>query len=229
MNIGGFMKQSFIDFPETLSAVLFTNGCNLNCWYCHNHTLISGEESPPISFEKVIDFLKSRAGFLEGVVITGGEPTLQPDLEEIIDKIRALGYKIKLDTNGTNPEVLERLVNSGKLDYVAMDIKNSFQKYHKTTCFLGNVELLQEKIKKSIAILMQKKVDFEFRTTFSPDITLEDIKEIALITEGAPRFFLQKYNPVNDKTLTIPHSLSTFEKALEIVKEKVPFSKIRGF
>ncbi|MBQ4535258.1 MAG: anaerobic ribonucleoside-triphosphate reductase activating protein [Clostridia bacterium] len=125
MNIGGFLKQSFVDFPANISAVIFTNGCSFDCWYCHNKGLLSLNNKPKYNFDEIYQFLESRKNFLDGVVISGGEPTLQKDLEEVIDKIKELGLKVKLDTNGTNPSVLQKLLP--KLDYVAMDIKNSLE------------------------------------------------------------------------------------------------------
>jgi pyruvate formate lyase activating enzyme len=190
MKIGGFLKQSFIDFPKTISAVIFTSGCNFNCWYCHNPQLINGNCSSEITIAEIYDFLKSRENFLEGVVISGGEPTLQPDLKEVIKNIKNLGYKIKLDTNGSNPEILQDLLNENLLDYVAMDIKNSLKNYNKTTKIKKSFE---KEIKQSIKIIMESDVDYEFRTTFAPEITLNDINDMALLIKGAKLFYLQKY------------------------------------
>ena len=129
MKIGGFMKQSFVDFPATIAAVIFTSGCNLNCWYCHNRQLIDGTQED-YTLEEILEFLESRKGFIDGVVISGGEPTLQPDLLDVILNLKARGFKVKLDTNGTNPQVLRQVLPH--LDYVAMDVKNSLKNYHKT-------------------------------------------------------------------------------------------------
>ena len=124
MKIGGFMKQSFVDFPATIAAVIFTSGCNLNCWYCHNRQLIDGTQEE-YTLEEILAFLESRKGFIDGVVISGGEPTLQPDLLDVILELKARGFKVKLDTNGTNPQVLRQVLPH--LDYVAMDVKNSLK------------------------------------------------------------------------------------------------------
>lgn len=193
MKIGGFLKQSFIDFPQTLSAVIFTTGCNFNCWYCHNPELIKNSKTE-YDFEEVFNFLEKRRFFLEGVVISGGEPTLQPDLESVIVRIKNLGYKIKLDTNGSNPQTLKKLLDKNLLDYVAMDIKNSLRNYAKTICVKMFPEFYENKIKKSIEILKNGKVEYEFRTTFAPEITLEDIHEISKLVKGCKNFYLQKYN-----------------------------------
>lgn len=217
MQVGGLLKQSFIDFPKTLSAVIFTNGCNLNCWYCHNRQLINGKQKN-IPLEEIYDFLKSRKGFLEGVVISGGEPTLQSDLEEVIDKIKEMGLKVKLDTNGTNPQILQKLLP--KLDYVAMDIKNSLPNYEK---IVGNVNI--ENIKKSIEILLNSNINYEFRTTFSPDITLTDIENIGKTIKNAQCFYLQTYLPQGNNLEQ--NSQEKFDIALKIIKEYVPNSYIR--
>lgn len=191
MKIGGFMKQSFVDFPATISAVIFTSGCNLNCWYCHNRQLIDGTQEE-YTLDGILEFLESRKGFLDGVVISGGEPTLQPDLLDVIKELKSRGFRVKLDTNGTNPQVLKQVLPH--LDYVAMDVKNSLQNYHKTVGVVNT-----DAIKQSIEILKNGTCDYEFRMTFSPDITFEDVEEIGKLIQGAPRFALQTYNPQNEK------------------------------
>ncbi|MDD2445966.1 MAG: anaerobic ribonucleoside-triphosphate reductase activating protein [Clostridia bacterium] len=278
MKIGGFLKQSFIDFPKTISAVIFTSGCNFNCWYCHNPQLINGNCTYKITIAEIYDFLKSRKNFLEGVVISGGEPTLQPNLKEVIINIKNLGYKIKLDTNGSNPEILQDLLNENLLDYVAMDIKNSLKNYNKTT---KTKKSFEKEIKQSIKIIMESDVDYEFRTTFAPEITLNDINAMALLIKEAKLFYLQKYeipsslanisqeqieqkqfvqtqstnnisaftllnsqtppdftNPKSAKinlyskynqTALLPHSRTTYNTAIEIMKKYVINANIRGF
>ncbi|MDD4686408.1 MAG: anaerobic ribonucleoside-triphosphate reductase activating protein [Clostridia bacterium] len=278
MKIGGFLKQSFIDFPKTISAVIFTSGCNFNCWYCHNPQLINGNCTYETTIAEIYDFLKSRKNFLEGVVISGGEPTLQPNLKEVIINIKNLGYKIKLDTNGSNPEILQDLLNENLLDYVAMDIKNSLKNYNKTT---KTKKSFEKEIKQSIKIIMESDVDYEFRTTFAPEITLNDINAMALLIKEAKLFYLQKYeipsslanisqeqieqkqfvqtqstnnisaftllnsqtppdftNPKSAKinlyskynqTALLPHSRTTYNTAIEIMKKYVINANIRGF
>ena len=187
MKIGGFMKQSFVDFPATIAAVIFTSGCNLNCWYCHNRQLIDGKQED-YTLEEILAFLESRKGFIDGVVISGGEPTLQLDLLDVILNLKSRGFKVKLDTNGTNPNVLRKVLPH--LDYVAMDVKNSLQNYHKS---VGKVDV--NAINESIEILKNGTCDYEFRMTFSPDITFDDVEEVGKLVQGAPRFALQTYNP----------------------------------
>lgn len=218
MNIGGFMKQSFVDFPETICAVIFTNGCNLNCWYCHNKQLIKGDYKKQTSLVYIYDFLERRKGFIDGVVISGGEPTLQGDLENVIDELKQRGFKVKLDTNGTNPEVIKKVLP--KLDYIAMDIKNSLENYHKT---VGSVDI--EKIKESIKEIMANAKDYEFRTTFSPDITLQDIEKMGQLIKGAKKFALQTYNPQSENAPK--QDIDNYKKALNIIKLFVHTAFIR--
>lgn len=212
MNIGGFLKQSFVDYPSNITAVIFTNGCNYNCWYCHNKGLIDNNSKTKYSLDEILEFLKSRKNFLDAVTISGGEPTLQPDLEEVVDKIKEIGLKVKLDTNGTNPHILKKLLP--KLDYVAMDIKNSLLNYYKIT---NNPQI--DKIQESIEILKNSNIDYEFRTTYSPDITFEDFEKIGQLICGAKAYFIQTYNPQSEN---LPRTrYENYEKAVEIVKKYV--------
>jgi pyruvate formate lyase activating enzyme len=176
MQIGGLLKFSMIDFPGRVSAVVFTQGCNLNCGYCHNYELITLEPLLNAYDEQyVMDFLRKRRGVLDGVVITGGEPTLQPDLIRFAAKVKEMGYLLKLDTNGTHPSVLEELFRLNLVNFVAMDIKATFNKYQ-AVCRC-HVDL--NKIKRSIDILTNSAVEHEFRTTFDTSIlTLQDIEDI---------------------------------------------------
>lgn len=200
MQIAGFEKNSLVDFPKTLASVIFAPGCNMNCWYCHNAGIQNNQE---LTMDAILEFLKKRVGFIDGVVFSGGEVTLQPDLAEQMQKVKELGFKVKLDTNGTNPDVLINLVNSGLVDYVAMDIKAPLSKYKQITRTDDNIE----NIKKSIAFLMEDKVDYEFRTTFSPDLFVDDIKEIAKTISGAKRYSIQQYRQMcyNKKLEQKPH------------------------
>ena len=212
MKIGGFLKQSFVDYPSNITAVIFTNGCNYNCWYCHNKGLIDNNSKTKYSLDEILEFLKSRKNFLDAVTISGGEPTLQPDLEEVVDKIKEIGLKVKLDTNGTNPHILKKLLP--KLDYVAMDIKNSLLNYYKIT---NNPQI--DKIQESIEILKNSNIDYEFRTTYSPDITFEDFEKIGQLICGAKAYFIQTYNPQSGN---LPRTrYKNYEKAVEIVKKYV--------
>lgn len=219
MKFAGFIKNSFVDYPNEIAAVVFTSGCNFNCWYCHNKNLINKkyDESKMIDENLVLDFLNNRKGFLDGLVISGGEPTLQPDLKDFIVKVKSLGYKIKLDTNGTNPEILKQLIDQKLIDFVAMDIKTTLEKYKE---IVGKRTKIED-IKKSINILMNSEIHYEFRTTFAPDLSISDIENIAKMIAGAKAYAIQKYNPQEEKTTKMPHSVSDFRLANETAKKYV--------
>lgn len=210
MKFAGFIKNSFVDYPNEIATVVFTLGCNFNCWYCHNKDLIEkdNKELKLIDEKEVLDFLKNKKGLIDGVVITGGEPTLQKDLKNFIIKVKNIGFKVKLDTNGTNPDVLKDLIGNNLLDFVAMDIKTSFKKYEDLIERKCNINEIQ----KSIKVLMSSNINYEFRTTFSPDILVEDIEEIAKYISGAKSYVIQKYFDKHSFGKT-PHSKSYFEEA----------------
>jgi pyruvate formate lyase activating enzyme len=192
MNIGGFQKNSLIDFPGTIACVVFTSGCNFICPYCHNPDLAASPVKGVGSLhdlDAIFAFLEKRKDQLQGVAITGGEPTLQPDLIEFCQQVRKMGYKIKLDSNGTRPHILERLLDQNLIDYLAMDIKTSLAKY--PLVIKGNFDV--NKIADSIALIMEKAPAYEFRTTCArPFITKEIMAEIAVLIKGASRYVLQK-------------------------------------
>ncbi|PKM91134.1 anaerobic ribonucleoside-triphosphate reductase activating protein [Candidatus Falkowbacteria bacterium HGW-Falkowbacteria-1] len=201
MTIGGIEKLSLIDFPGYLSAVIFTKSCNFRCHFCYNPMLvfasgeselmnIKDESSSLIPEEDFFLFLKDRIGKLDGIVISGGEPTLQGDLKDFIIKVKNLGYKIKLDTNGTNPDKVLDLITSGLLDYIAMDLKAPFDSYEKVV----NVKTNIEKIKKSVKILIEGSLPYEFRTTVVPGLLdKEDILKMSKDIMGANLWYLQKF------------------------------------
>lgn len=224
MKIGGFVKNSFVDYPNLISSVIFTIGCNLKCWYCHNSHLLDGKHKL-IKEEEIFEFLISHKGFIDGVVISGGEPTLQEDLVEFIKRIKSLGYKIKLDTNGTNFEVLKDLIKWELIDYVAMDIKAPIEDYAKIVC----VDCKMDDVNKSIELLLNGQVDYEFRTTFSPDLTLSDIEKICKTISGAKTYSIQKYNFVEYNKKNMPQRLKTdFEDAKKIAEKYVKNVLIKG-
>ena len=227
MNFSGFIKNSFVDYPNYISAVVFTFGCNFNCWYCHNRRIIEDKSSENISEEEVLNFISKRKGFIDGLVISGGEPTLNPELENFIRKVKALGFKVKLDTNGTNPNIVEKLLKDNLLDFVAMDVKTSKENYSK----LVGREVDFDKISKSINLLKNSSVDYEFRTTFAPDVSLSDIEGIGKLICGAKAYAIQKYNPpesLDKPYITIPHKREDFFRALEIAKKYVENSFLRS-
>ncbi len=216
MIIGGLQKTSLLDFPEKIAAIVFTVGCNFRCGYCHNPELINGGAK----IEDVFEFLKTRQGKLDGVVITGGEPCLQKDLPEFIKQVKELGFAVKLDTNGSFPEMLEKVLPD--LDYVAMDIKAPLEKYSQ----IVNVDVDTSKILKSIEILKNCGVDYEFRTTVvKSQLSYEDFEKIGQLIQGAPRYYLQKFvaSKILDKGLENEKTFSTeeFERIIDILKPYV--------
>lgn len=190
MDFVGIDKFSLLDYDENVSVVLFSPACNFRCPFCHNGDSVLGNNHG-IPFDEILDFLKSRVGLVDAVVVSGGEPTLMSDVKEKIIKIRELGFKIKLDTNGTNPEVLQELLNENLLDYVAMDIKNSEEKYP-LTCGVKSVPM--DKIKQSISILKSSGIDYEFRTTLVAEYhSIDDMPKIGELIKGAKKLYLQKF------------------------------------
>ena len=192
MKIHGFQKMTLLDFPGKVACTIFTGGCNFRCPFCHNALLVTElDPHTAMAENEVLSFLKKRVGLLEGVCITGGEPLLQADIIDFIKKIKEMGYPVKVDTNGCYPETLRELIQNNLVDYVAMDIKNSKEKYGIT---VGLPLFDITSVEKSILLLLQNQVDFEFRTTVVQEFhTVEDIQKIAEWIKGAPRYFLQNF------------------------------------
>lgn len=217
MKIAGYIKNSFVDYPAHISCAVFLGGCNFDCWYCHNRPYI--KSAGDIDASVVLEFLQKRKGWLQGVVISGGEPTLNKELPEFIKKIKAMGYPVKLDTNGSRPDVLKSLIDQGLIDYVAMDYKAPLEKYAQ----LAGVPIDIKVIKKSVDIIMNSGIDYEFRTTFAPTLTQEDIIQIVQELKGAKKFALQQYrhDEMYCKILgrpIKPHTKEYFEKTVEAIK-----------
>lgn len=188
MFIGGFQKCSLMDYPEKISCIIFTQGCNFRCPYCHNPELTE-ISSNSIDKSEILNFLQKRKGKLDAVVITGGEPTLQKSLIEFMTNIKELDYLIKLDTNGTNPQALEEIINSKLVDYIAMDIKSPIEKYQEITCS----KTCTNSIKKSINLIKNSGIKHEFRTTIVKEqLNFNDIQQIAILTKGSKHYF-QKF------------------------------------
>ncbi|MDY0221124.1 MAG: anaerobic ribonucleoside-triphosphate reductase activating protein [Desulfobacterium sp.] len=192
MRIGGFQKNSMIDFPGLISSVIFTTGCNFVCPYCHNPDLVGkvrpGGGGGSIDQGEIFSFLKKRRGLIDGVVITGGEPTLQPDLEQFMVEVKELGFSVKLDTNGTRPETVKTLIEKEVVDYIAMDIKTSLESYH----LVAGDGFTPQTVAASIAIIMEQAPDYEFRTTcVRPLIDQQKMEKIGAMIKGARRYFLQ--------------------------------------
>lgn len=231
MIIAGLEKSSVVDFPGTVAAVVFTAGCNFDCWYCHNRALLQADALAALAVEDVLAFLGRRRGLLGGVVVSGGEPTLQKGLPAFIEKVRALGYSVKLDTNGSGPELLKSLLNAGLLDYVAMDVKAPWDAYPQNVCTDVDVKKLQ----KSVELLAGSGVAHEFRTTFVPTLSPADIETIARSVGGAPLYALQQYRPPEPgipgragRLWPQPHGPGPFSEALGMAAPHVRKCIVRG-
>ncbi len=218
MILGGLQKLTLIDYPGHIAATVFTVGCNFRCPFCHNPELVSTSHSAQhTSFfeDEFFNLLKNRSGKLEGVCITGGEPTLQPDIIDFIRKIKNLGFKVKLDTNGTRPDVLRLLYKDNLLDYVAMDIKNTPENYAKTV----NTKVDTERIKLSVELIRNSGVDYEFRTTAVPGLHSEkDFEKIGEWLSGAKKYVLQAFE---DKGKILDSRLKKRTKGKKIDLEKI--------
>ena len=227
MNISGLQKLSLSDYPGFISAVIFTQGCNFNCDYCQNSSLIPNKKGL-MEEEEILDYLKKRKSILDGLVISGGEPTVQKDLKEFIIKIKEFGYKIKLDTNGSNPKVLKDLLDNNLLDYVAMDIKQDKINYEEVT---GYKKYNFESIKESIKILEESKIDYEFRTTLIKNYhDLQKVENILKIIDKKSKYYLQNFE-ISDDVRNKNLEGFTKEELLEIenkLKKKYPNLNIRG-
>jgi pyruvate formate lyase activating enzyme len=190
--IGGIQKTTLIDFPQRVAAIVFTQGCNFRCGYCHNPELLKYNSNYIYKLNDFFDFLKSRQGKLDWVFITGGEPTLQSGLYEFIKKIKFLGFEVKLDTNGTNPNIIRKLMNDNLLDYLAMDIKAPIDKYNQ----IAGVSVNIDNVIKSIDIIKSSDIDYEFRTTVvKSQLSPEDFNKIGMMLQGAKLYYLQKFIP----------------------------------
>jgi len=229
VKIGGLQKLTLIDFPGRIAATVFLTGCNFRCPFCYSAELVLPQKiksQPKILQKELFNFLKNRKGLLEGVVICGGEPTINRNLAQFIKKIKDLGYLVKLDTNGSNPIMLKTLIDKKLIDYVAMDVKAPKEKYARTVGMMKCwTDRMMKNIEKSINILKELKIDFEFRTTLIPNLLKkEDILKIAHWIKPAPKYFLQNFkaektiDPKFEKIKPYPQ-----EYLLEIQKAISPF------
>ncbi len=229
MIINGFEKLSLVDYPGFTAATVFTGACNMRCPFCHNAILVIDAKHQPIIEEQyILDYLNKRKGIIDGLCITGGEPTLQKDLDAFIKKCKETGVKIKLDSNGTNPETLKSLISQNLLDYVAMDIKNCKEKYSIT----ANASIDLTKIQESIDILESSNIDHEFRTTLVKEFhTIEDIEKIAQWLDGTNKYYLQKFEDkggcIQDGLHEVP--LDEAHKMRDIAKEFIKHVELRSY
>lgn len=234
MTIKGLQKLTLLDYPGRIACTVFLGGCNFRCPFCHNGGLALGGDSDGImSVEELLAFLDSRRGRLQAVCISGGEPTLHPDLPALIGEIKSRGFEVKLDTNGTNPEMLSLLIADGLVDYVAMDIKNSPDKYALTTGLISNSEFQISNfnaVRESAALLMQGRVDFEFRTTLAKELhTADDLEAIGKWLSGSEKYFLQTYRDEGDLLVGgfTAFSPEETEQLLAVLKSYIPSAEIR--
>ncbi len=222
MLIAGFQKTSFVDYPGQPCAVVFTPYCNFDCVYCHNAHII-GRDAPLMDEAPVLAYLEKRVGLLGAVVISGGEPTLQQNLETFLLRVREMGYRTKLDTNGSKPNVLSTLLNKGLLDYVAMDIKAPLSQYDA----IARAAVDADAIRKSIALLRNSTVKHEFRLTFAPQLSPADAVEAAKLVKGCEKFFLQQYRPRNAEDPAAYAPQTVLETAWHITEE-IGVCTVRG-
>jgi pyruvate formate lyase activating enzyme len=233
MEIRGFLETSFLDWDGKVSSLVFLPGCNYKCPYCSNWLLVHEPDSlPEVKLDKIDHFLEARKDFIDGVVITGGEPTIHPGLPELIKHFKDLGLLVKLDTNGTNPKMLSELLspNSKLIDYIAMDIKAPLNEKYDLAC--GTKVNLAE-IKESIELIMSSGIDYEFRTTVIPNLLGEKgIEEIVKMIAGAKKYVLQQFVPAHSMIKEMralgPHPAETILALAEIAKKYVPATIVRG-
>ena len=227
MKISGLQKLTLLDFPGRTACIIFTQGCNFNCSYCHNSELIDNSKQGLLNTNQVIDFLKSRQKLLDGIVITGGEPTIQSDLKEFIMIVRELGYKIKLDTNGSTPKVLESLLKENLLDYVAMDIKTTFSDYPSIT----ETKDSEKNVQKSIELLKNSNIPHEFRMTIIKNKhSIKDIIDVCEFVGPKEKLYLQNFelsDEVRDKALEsfTKSELTIIQDLLQVI---FPYVSVRG-
>ena len=229
MEIYGLNKTTLLDYPGRVACTLFTGGCNFRCPFCQNSELVLCPDTQPVHPEQeLFAFLEKRAGILSGVCITGGEPTLQPDLPVFIQKIKALGYAVKLDTNGARPDVLRHLLEKGLVDYIAMDVKNAPGRYPETAGIPGlDIRSIQE----SVSLIKDIGLDYEFRTTIVKELHSED--DICVIGEwlaGCRAYYLQSYQ--DSETVLLPgfhaHDESTLQHFVKVLQQWIPNTQLRG-
>ncbi len=228
MDIAGLQKMTLLDFPGRVACTVFTQGCNFRCPFCHNSDLLPMKGEAYMNDLELLAFLKKRMGLLDGVCFTGGEPTMQAELPNLVKSIKDLGYAVKLDTNGTNPKMLKEMVEAGLLDYVAMDIKNSPENYPETA---GMDARLLSKVEESIAFLLEGKVDYEFRTTVVAELhseaAIQDMGQWVLgIGNGAKpaKWFLQCYTD-RDSVLFSGLSAPDKETMGQYAQKLAPFAE----
>ena len=228
MKLHGLQKMTLLDFPGHVACTVFLGGCSFRCPFCHNFELVDGSAQPLMEDTELFSFLEKRTGLLDGVAITGGEPCLHAGLPHLMRRIHDAGFAVKLDTNGYHPEMLERILKEGLADYVAMDIKNSPEKYAQT----AGLKLLDfSRIQESIRLLKGSRTDFEFRTTVVRELhTASDFEKIGELITGAKRYFLQSFTDRETVPFGDLHAADqkTLEQYLKVARRYVPLAELRG-
>ena len=228
MKIHGLQKMTLLDFPGRVACTVFFGGCDMRCPFCHNAELLDGSAPPVMDEQELLAFLEKRKGLLEGVAFTGGEPLLQKDLPVLAEKIRALGYPVKLDTNGTHPDLLARMIRNGLVQYVAMDIKNSPDRYGETAG-LDSFDL--EPVRKSVSLLLEDSTEYEFRTTAVAELHDDSsFEQIGPWIRGAQHYYLQQFTDRETVPFQGLHSPTEeqMHRWAEIIRPYVPSVEIRG-
>ncbi len=230
LKIKGFLENSLIDWDGKISAVIFISGCNFACPFCHNGVLVKqNNDIAEISQEKILALLKAKRAWLDGVVISGGEPCMYLELFELMKEIKKMGFPIKIDTNGSHPKPLETLIKYGLVDYVAMDIKAPLNANYKK---LSGSNINIDRIKRSIAVLRGSEIEYEFRTTFVPTmLEKNDLVEIASFLKGSKRFFIQQFKPKEAMAPELrelaPYSSKYLLETLQECRKFIPNSRLR--
>lgn len=229
MVISGFQKTTLVDYPGHIACLIFTQGCNFRCPFCHNRDLVNGTKSKNrVDTGEILDYLDKRKGLIDGICISGGEPLLQKDIAVFMRLVKSKGYKIKLDTNGSKPLILKKLIEEGLVDYVAMDVKNCFSKYNQTS---GISNVLLDNIKESIEILKKSNIDYEFRTTVVKELhCFENLKQICEYLGPSVKYYLQNYRDCETVLVKGYHGFKREE--LMLIKNKLnkdyPNVSVRG-
>ncbi len=228
MKIHGLQKMTLLDFPGRVACTVFFGGCDMRCPFCHNAELLDGSAPPVMNDEELLQFLKKRRGLLDGVAFTGGEPLLQKDLPDLASRIREMGYPVKLDTNGTHPDLLCSMIRNGLVQYVAMDIKNSPDRYAETA---GLETLDLGPVRESVALLLEGSVDYEFRTTAVAELHDDrSFEQIGPWIRGAKHYFLQRFTDRETVPFEGLHAPTEeqMNRWAEIVRPFVPATALRG-